>query len=321
LMALSGASLARIAEDNGVDLLYEASVGGGIPLIRPLRESLAGEQISQVIGILNGTTNYILTRMTEAGVDYQTALQEAQELGYAEANPKADVEGLDAAAKAAIIANLAFGSSVVAQDVQPEGITAITQTDIELARRLGFVVKLVAVISRHESGNAGVRVHPVMVPLDHPLASVRLSFNAVFVEGEDVGELMFYGRGAGGAPTASAVLGDLIDAAHNLRNGGAGRLARTGNASLWPLEEQSSAFYLTLEVKDSAGVLATVAAAFGQHDVSIRSMEQTGDRGAAQLVFVTHEAVEGNMKSLIETLRVSPVVNRVGNVIRVMEAQ
>ena len=319
LMALDGAKLAKLAEENDVDLLYEASVAGGIPLVRPLRESLAGERISRVVGILNGTTNYILTRMTEAGVDYKTALDEAQELGYAEADPTADVEGLDAAAKAAIIANLAFGASVDAQDVHPEGITSITANDIELARHLGYTVKLVGVISRHESGSAGVRVHPVMLPNDHPLASVRMSFNAVFVEGEDVGELMFYGRGAGGAPTASATLGDLIDAAHNLRHGGAGRLARPGNAALWPLEEQSSAFYLTLDVVDAAGVLAAVAQAFGEHDVSIRSMEQTGIRGEAHLVFVTHEAVEGNMQTLVKALHDLPVVRRVGNVIRVME--
>ncbi|MGH9149566.1 MAG: homoserine dehydrogenase, partial [Acidimicrobiales bacterium] len=212
LVATHGAELFDAARDAGVDLLFEAAVGGGIPVIRPLRESLAGERISRVMGIVNGTTNYILTRMGEAGTAYSEALAEAQRLGYAESDPSADVEGYDAAAKAAILASVAFGARVVAADVHREGITAVTASDIAFAARRGYVIKLLAV-AEQAGGAVAVRVHPALVPVTHPLAAVRDAFNAVFIEGEAVGELMLYGRGAGGRPTASAVLGDLIDAA------------------------------------------------------------------------------------------------------------
>ncbi|HLT70428.1 MAG TPA: homoserine dehydrogenase, partial [Acidimicrobiales bacterium] len=220
LLAVAGAELFAAAEAAGVDLLFEAAVGGGIPFIRPLRESLAGERIDRIMGIVNGTTNYILTRMTEEGVSYADALAEAQQLGYAERDPTADVEGHDAAAKAAIIASIAFGVRVVAGDVHDEGISGITTADIAYARKMGYVIKLLAIAEQvegpeGEAGEVAVRVHPAMVPADHPLASVRDSFNAIFVEGAAVGDLMFYGRGAGGSPTASAVLGDVIDAALN----------------------------------------------------------------------------------------------------------
>src|ERR1700682_6193188 len=223
LIANVGAELFEAASTAGVDLLFEAAVGGGIPPIRPLRESLAGERIRRVIGIVNGTTNYILTKMSEEGSAYQDALTEAQGLGYAERDPTADVEGYDAAAKAAILASVAFGVRVVAGDVYREGISSITSDDIAFARRLGYVIKLLAVIERTDDERIDVRVPPAMVPVTHPLASVRDSFNAVFIEGDAVGELMLLGRGAGGMPTASAVLGDLLDAAHNLRSGGAAR--------------------------------------------------------------------------------------------------
>src|SRR5688500_13466100 len=219
LLAKHGAELFEAAERAGVDLLFEAAVAGGIPIIRPLRESLVGERITRVMGIVNGTTNYILTRMTEAGASYAEALAEAQALGFAEADPTADVEGHDAGAKAAIIASIAFGVAITAGDVDHEGITGITEVDIEFAGKMGYVVKLLAVAEQTDAGAIGVHVHPAMVPLEHPLAAVRESFNAIFVEGASVGDLMFYGRGAGGGPTASAILGDLIDAAINRHKG------------------------------------------------------------------------------------------------------
>ena len=233
LVATLGEELFAVAESSGVDLLFEAAVAGAIPLMRPLRESLVGERIDRVMGIVNGTTNYILSQMADHGATYHDALADAQSLGYAERDPTADVEGYDAGAKAAIIASIAFGTRVVAGDVFHEGISGITPTDIDFARRLGYVIKLLAVCERFEDGSVAVRVHPAMVPEAHPLASVRDSFNAVFVEGQAVGELMFYGRGAGGFPTASAVLGDVIDAALNRTKGHLGdhRCARPRHGS------------------------------------------------------------------------------------------
>jgi homoserine dehydrogenase len=320
LVATSGPELFAAAGAAGVDLLFEAAVGGGIPLIRPLRESLAGERISRVIGIVNGTTNYILTRMTEDRASYADALAEAQTLGYAEADPTADVEGFDAAAKAAILASIAFGVGVKVSDVHREGISTVTVGDIEFAERLGFVIKLLAIAERvGDSHDAvAVRVHPTMLPKTHPLAAVRESFNAVFIEGEAVGELMLYGRGAGGMPTASAVLGDLIDAGHNLRSGGSGRTLMAGEARLTPLEELRSAFYLSIEVADRPGVLAAVAGVFGTHGVSIRSMEQHGLSHEARLVFITHTARERDMQATLASLRELDAVDRVGSLIRVV---
>jgi homoserine dehydrogenase len=320
LIANVGAELAELAHANNVDLLYEAAVGGGIPIIRPLRESLAGEDIERVMGIVNGTTNYILTRMAEEGIDYAAALAEAQGHGYAERDPTADVEGFDAAAKAAILAGIAFGARIVAGDVYSEGISNVTREDMAMAARLGYVIKLLAIVERESKKRVGVRVHPTMVPVDHPLASVRLSFNALFVEGDAAGELMFYGRGAGGGPTASAVLGDLIDAAHNLKAGKAGRMAIADDARLWPIDEQSSAFYMSIDVSDRPGVLAAVAGRFGDHDVSIRSMEQVeGTSGLARLIIITHTALEGDVRAMLHDLRTLDDVKHVGNVIRVME--
>ena len=327
LVANVGQELFETAAVAGVDLLFEAAVGGGIPLIRPLRESLAGERIRRVTGIVNGTTNFILTRMSEEGATYADALAEAQQLGYAERDPTADVEGYDAGAKAAILASIAFGARVVAGDVYREGISGITAADIAFASRLGFVVKLVAVAEGFE-GETGeipevaVRVHPAMVPRTHPLAAVRDSFNAVFIEGESVGELMLYGRGAGGMPTASAVLGDLIDAAHNLRAGGAGRSIHPSPARLRSIDDLSSAYYLELEVADEPGVLEKVAGVLGRNRVSISSMEQdelSVEGGAqARLVFITHRALERSVQACITELRALDVVHRVGTLLRVL---
>jgi homoserine dehydrogenase len=318
LLANFGEELFEAAETAGVDLLFEASVAGGIPLMRPLRESLAGERIRRVMGIVNGTTNYVLTRMTEEGSSFADALAEAQRLGYAERDPTADVEGFDAAAKAAIIASIAFGARVVAGDVYREGITHVTPDDIAAAGELGFVVKLLAVAEEHD-GQVGVRVHPAMVPLDHPLATVRGSYNAVFIEGDAVGQLMLLGRGAGGGPTASAVLGDLIDAAKNLRSGSRGAtLGTLHRAPIRPIDETASQFYLSLDAADRPGVLAAIAGVFGRHRVSIQSMQQKGQGAEARLIFVTHLAREAAMAATIHEVRELDVVQRVGSLLRVV---
>jgi homoserine dehydrogenase len=318
LLANHGAELFEAADAAGVDLLFEAAVAGGIPLIRPLRESLVGERIERVLGIVNGTTNYILTKMAEEGTGYAEALAEAQELGYAERDPTADVEGYDAGAKAAIIASIAFGAKVVAGDVYHEGISGLTPSDIAYAARLGYVVKLLAIAERDPDGSVGVRVHPAMVPTTHPLASVRESYNAVFVEGEAVGSLMFYGRGAGGSPTASAVLGDLIDAAANLRKGAHASLGSLAKVAIRSIDDARSEYYLNIEVVDQPGVLAAVAATFGDHGVSIRAMEQEGLGDEARLVFITHTAVERDVQATLHDLRGLDAVRRVVSVLRVI---
>ncbi len=319
LVANFGLELHAAAGESGAEILYEASVGGGIPLVRPLRESLAGERITRVMGIVNGTTNYILTKMTEDGASYGVALEEAQSLGYAERDPTADVDGYDAAAKGAILATIAFGQAVVAGDVHREGIRSITAADIARARRLGFVVKLLVVAERDFEDRISVRAHPALVPATHPLASVRDAFNAVFIEGDAVGELMLYGRGAGGRPTASAVLGDLVDAAHG-RAGGDKRVAMAAlpPARLIPIGELQSAYYLSIEVLDRPGVLAQVAGVFGEHGVSIRSMEQHGLGDEAQLIFHTHDVREADMQATIENLEKLSSVDRVGTLLRVV---
>ena len=321
LIAKHGAELFQAAEEAGVDLLFEAAVAGGIPIIRPLRESLVGERITRVMGIVNGTTNYILTRMTEAGASYADALAEAQALGYAEADPTADVEGYDAGAKAAIIASIAFGASVTADDVHHEGITGITEVDIAYAAKMGFVIKLLAVAEQGDDGAIGVQVHPAMVPLEHPLAAVRESFNAIFVEGAAVGDLMFYGRGAGGPPTASAILGDLVDAAINRHKGSHASVGQLSTAVLRPIDDAESAYYLDVQVQDRPGVLAQVAGVFGDHGVSIRSMEQEGLGGEARLIFVTHRAREAAVRATLAGLSALDAVDRIGSVLRVVGHQ
>jgi homoserine dehydrogenase len=317
LLANVGGELFAAAERSGVDLLFEAAVAGGIPLIRPLRESLVGERITRVMGIVNGTTNYILTRMTDDGVSYHDALAEAQSLGYAECDPTADVEGFDAGAKAAVIASIAFGARVVAGDVYHEGISGLTGADIAFAGRLGYVVKLLAVAERYD-GEICVRVHPAMVPIHHPLASVRDSYNAVFIEGDAVENLMFYGRGAGGLPTASAVLGDLIDAAGNLRKGVGASLGSLAKARLRPIDEIESEYYLNIEVDDRPGVLAAVARVFADNGVSIRAMEQDGLGDEARLIFITHTARERDVQATLHGLRGLDAVDRVGTLLRVV---
>jgi homoserine dehydrogenase len=319
LLANVGPELYAAADRNGVDLLFEAAVAGGIPLIRPLRESLRGEPITRVMGILNGTTNFILTKMTEDGADYGEALAEAQELGYAERDPTADVEGFDAGAKAAIIATIAFGANVVAGDVYHEGISGVTAADIAVARRLGYEVKLLGIAEQDaESGEVSVRVHPAMVPQHHPLASVRESFNAVFVEGAAVGQLMFYGRGAGGNPTASAVLGDVIDAAVNLSTGSHASMGTSGRAKIRGIDETSAEYLISLEVADQPGVLHAVTGAFAANDVSIRAAEQEGNGPDARLVFITHDAREADVQATVRELRDLDAVLRVGGFIRVI---
>jgi homoserine dehydrogenase len=322
LLANHGAELYAAASAAGVDLLFEAAVAGGIPILRPLRESLAGEDVRRIMGIVNGTTNFILTRMSEQGTGYGEALAEAQELGYAERDPTADVEGFDAGAKAAILASLAFGAKVVAGDVYHEGISNISATDIEFAGRLGYVIKLLAVAELVPvpggPDEVAVRVHPAMVPLAHPLAGVRDSFNAVFVEGSAVGDLMFYGRGAGGDPTGSAVLGDLVDAAVNLRKGTHADLLTLTRRPIRPIDELHSSYYVNLDVVDKPGVLRAVAEAFERHAVSIRSLEQEGVGADARLIFITHQAREADVQATLEDLRALDVIHRITSVLRVI---
>lgn len=319
LLANVGTELFEAADRAGVDLLFEAAVAGGIPIVRALRESLRGEPIRRVMGIVNGTTNYILTKMTDHGASYESALAEAQQLGYAERDPTADVEGFDAGAKAAIMASIASGSKVVAGHVYHEGIAHVSVADIEVARRLGYVVKLLAIIDLDaDDGTVAVRVHPAMVPATHPLASVRDSYNAVFVEGEAVGSLMFYGRGAGGTPTASAVLGDVIDAALNLAKGTHGSLGTFGRAQIRPIDETRSEYLLGLEVLDEPGVLHAVTGVLAANGVSIRAAEQEGLGPEARLVFITHEAKESAIQTTVQGLRELPAVANVTGLLRVV---
>jgi homoserine dehydrogenase len=319
LLANHGVELFGTADRENVDLLFEAAVAGGIPLVRVLRESLRGEPIRRVLGIVNGTTNFILTKMTDDGADYGAALAEAQRLGLAERDPTADVEGYDAGAKAAIIASIAFGAEVVAGDVYHEGISQITPADIDVARRLGYVVKLLGIAELDAaSGEVAVRVHPAMVPVHHPLASVRESFNAVFVEGHAVGSLMFYGRGAGGLPTASAVLGDVIDAAVNLTKGTHGTLGSFAKATIRPIDETTAEYLLGLDVADEPGVLHAVTGVFARHGVSIRAAEQEGNGPDARLVFITHDAKESAVQATLRGLRELDVVHHVGGLLRVI---
>jgi homoserine dehydrogenase len=321
LLAEDGVALHAAAAKAGVDLYYEAAVAGAIPLLRPLRESLAGDQLRRVVGIVNGTTNYILSRMAETGAGFAEALAEATELGYAEADPTADVDGFDAAAKAAILASLAFHSPVSASDVYREGISAVTATDVARAAEIGCTVKLLAICEKVGNGNGGsiaVRVHPAMIPTAHPLAAVGGAFNAVFVEAEAAGQLMFYGQGAGGEPTASAVLGDLVAVARNRLAGVAGP-GTTGYAGLpvRPMDQTPTRYHVSLDVADKPGVLATVAQEFAQHGVSISTVRQDGRGDAATLVIVTHKAPDAALSATVAALRGMPAVRGVTSVLRV----
>jgi homoserine dehydrogenase len=317
LLSTRGRELFDASDTKGLDLYFEAAVGGGIPLVRPLKESLTGERLTSIIGIVNGTTNYVLTRMSEDGMSFAEALGEAQRLGYAEADPTADVDGHDAAAKCAILASIAFNARVVPGDVYREGIGTVTTEDIEFARRLGYVVKLLAIAELHEE-RVAARVHPAMIPSGHPLAAVRDAFNGVFVEGPNVGELMFYGRGAGGEPTATAVVGDLVTVARNLLAGARGVgctcfLERT----VRPMSEMEGQYYILLRVEDRPGVLAEIASVFGRNDVSIKSVWQEGTGADAQLVFITHRAREGSFQQAVTELGGVRAVEEVRSILRV----
>jgi homoserine dehydrogenase len=321
LLAEDGPTLFEAAEKAGRDLYYEAAVAGAIPILRPLRESLAGDRVTRVLGIVNGTTNYILDKMDSTGAGFEEALEEAQDLGYAEADPTADIEGFDAAAKAAILASLAFHSRVTAADVHREGITDVTAADIASAAQMGSVVKLLAIaelVDTDGTEGVSVRVHPAMIPRSHPLASVREAFNAVFVESRAAGQLMFYGPGAGGAPTASAVLGDLVTVARNRLSDtrGAGESAYADRFVL-PMGETRTRYHIAVDVDDRAGVLAEIASAFAEEDVSIQTLRQEGRGADAQLVIVTHDATDAQLSSTVVRLRGLGPVREVSSVMRV----
>jgi homoserine dehydrogenase len=325
LLAEDGATLFAAAEKAGVDLYFEASVAGAIPIIRPLRESLVGDEITSVIGIVNGTTNFILDKMDTDGAGFAETLTEAQELGYAEADPTADVEGFDAGAKAAILASLAFHTRVTAADVYREGITEVSASDIASAKAIGCVVKLLAIcqLAETDGGRDGdrsvsVRVHPAMIPRNHPLAGVGGAYNAVFVESRSAGRLMFYGPGAGGSPTASAVLGDLVTVARNRVRGAVGPGESSYAARpVADIGRVTTRYHLSLEVADVAGVLARIAQVFAQHDVSIQTVRQNGRGDEAQLVIVTHRASDAALSATVASLRGLDVVRDVTSVMRV----
>ncbi|MEV0969775.1 homoserine dehydrogenase [Microtetraspora glauca] len=319
LLAEDGATIHRAARENGADLYFEASVAGAIPLLRPLRESMAGDRVQRVLGIVNGTTNYILDKMDSSGASFTDALEEAQALGYAEADPTADVEGFDAAAKAAILAGIAFHSRVTAADVHREGITEITAADVASAKAMGYVIKLLAICARSDDGRSvGVRVHPAMIPRSHPLAGVREAYNAVFVEAESAGRLMFYGAGAGGAPTASAVLGDIVAVARNrIANTRGPEESTYADLRVHPMGESVTRCHVSLDVADKPGVLARVADIFAKHDVSIQTVRQEGRGDDAQLVLVTHRASDAALSATIESLREMDIVRAVAGVMRV----
>ncbi len=321
VVAQFGKDLFDMAEAHHVDFMFEASVGGGIPIITPLKQCLTANRISEVLGIVNGTTNYMLTKMSECGADYDTVLKEAQEKGYAEADPTADVEGLDAARKAAILASLAFNTRVQFKDVSVEGITRITPVDIEYAKELGYVVKLLAVGKHDPDKGVDVRVHPVFLSKNHPLASINGVFNAIFIRGNAIGEAMFYGPGAGSLPTASAVVADIIDVARNIRSQCQGRVLCTclDSKPFCPIEETESSYYIRLLVDDKPGVLGTIATVFGTEEVSLKSVIQTKRAipEHAEIVAVTHEVKHLNILHAEKRLNELSVVDKICNVIRV----
>ena len=327
LMAQSTGELAQAAEKARVDLYFEAAVAGAIPVIRPLTQSLAGDSVLRVAGIVNGTTNYILSAMNDTGASYEDALADASALGYAEADPTADVEGYDAAAKAAILASIAFHTRVTADDVYREGITKVSAADFESAKALGCNIKLLAICERLTSGKGkqrvSARVYPALVPLDHPLASVNGAFNAVVVEAEAAGRLMFYGQGAGGAPTASAVMGDLVMAARNRVQGGRGpRESKYAKLPIASIGAIPTRYYVNMNVKDQPGVLSAVAAEFSRHEVSIAEVRQEGmtdhegEPCGARIVVVTHQATDAALSETVEALAELDVVQNINSVLR-----
>lgn len=319
LIALHGQELFETAEKNNVDFLFEASVGGGIPIIRPLKQCLAANNIRLIYGIVNGTTNYMLSKMSLEGREYEDVLKEAQAKGYAEANPASDVEGLDAARKLAILASIAFNTRLTINDVYVEGITKISARDIEYARELGYVIKLLA-IGKEENGEVEVRVHPALVPIHHPMASVNDVYNAIFVRGDAVGDTMFYGRGAGELPTASAVVGDIMEAARNLLCGTPCRIGCTcyEEKKVRDIKDTASKFYVRMKVVDKPGVLAAIASVFGNQEVSLASVIQKRNIGPlAEIVWVTHRARERNMQDALQIIGGLSIVAEISNVIRV----
>ena len=320
LIASKGNELIDLAQQLGAQLYYEAAVGGAIPIIRPLRESLAGDKINRVMGIVNGTTNYILDQMDSKNLDFQVALKDAQQLGYAEADPTADIEGFDAASKAAILASLAFHSDVPVEKVHREGITSVTAEQIKTARAAGYALKLLAIGERVDSGLV-VRVHPSLIPLSHPLAAVRGAYNAVFVEAESAGRLMFYGAGAGGKQTASAVLGDLVSAAKRHLAGGPGLASSThANLEVLPVQATRTRFQITLRVSDQPGVLSSIAGEFAKQGISVETVAQTvssDSEAAAILTIMTHIASEGDLEKVVDSLSKNKAVVSVESVLRV----
>ena len=317
VLSTAGKELFDAADAAQRDVRFEAAVGGGIPLIAPLKESLAGERVRRMLGIVNGTTNYVLTQMSEHGWTFEDALAEAQRLGYAEADPTADIDGFDAAAKCAILASIAFNTRVVASDVYREGIARITPQDIADAARLGYMVKLLA-IAELEDDEVSARVHPAMIPAAHPLAAVRDANNAVFVEGAKVGQLMFYGPGAGGDATATSVIGDLVQVARNLAFGGrAIGCTCVLDRPIRPMDATTGQYYLNLHVEDRPGVLAEIAEAFAHNGVSIERVWQEGFAEEATLVFITHRAQEGAFQKTVAELRDRTSVRAVASLLRV----
>ncbi|MFF4217836.1 homoserine dehydrogenase [Streptomyces nondiastaticus] len=319
LLAQDGAALHAAAEQHGVDLYYEAAVAGAIPLVRPLRESLAGDKVNRVLGIVNGTTNFILDKMDSSGAGYSEALDEATALGYAEADPTADVEGFDAAAKAAILAGIAFHTRVRLDDVYREGMTEVTAADFASAKQMGCTIKLLAICERAADGRSvTARVHPAMIPLTHPLASVRGAYNAVFIEADAAGQLMFYGPGAGGSPTASAVLGDIVAVCRNkvAEATGPGESAYT-RLPVSTMGEVVTRYHISLDVADKPGVLAQVATVFAEHGVSIDTVRQQGKDGEASLVVVTHRAADAALSATVDALRKLDTVRGVASIMRV----
>ena len=318
LLAKDGAALYEAASNANVDLYYEAAVAGAIPILRPLRESLVGDQVLRIMGIVNGTTNYILTKMDESGTAFSDALKQAQDLGFAEADPTADVEGFDAADKAAILAGLAFHSRVTDKDVYREGITKITAADVKVAKAMDMVIKLLAITELTSEGEISVRVHPALISRNHPLASVRESFNAVFVQAKSAGEMMFYGRGAGGEPTASAVLGDLVAIARHKVLGGIGpKESDYASLKIAAIGQTKTRYLIRLNVADKPGVLESVSHVFASHGVSIQTVRQSGIGDKAELIVMTHSSTELALATTVKELGKLPVVTDVASVLRV----
>ena len=318
LLAQSGAELYAAADNANVDLYYEAAVAGAIPILRPLRESLVGDQVLRIMGIVNGTTNYILTKMDESGTAFEDALKQAQALGFAEADPTADVEAIDAASKAAILAGLAFHSRVSDSDVYREGITKITATDVKVAKAMDMVIKLLAIAELTPGGEISVRVHPALISRTHPLASVRESFNAVFVEAKSAGQLMFYGKGAGGEPTASAILGDLVAVARHKVSGGIGpKESDYADLKIAKIGQTKTRYLIRLNVADKPGVLESVAHVFASHGVSIQTVRQTGAGDKAELIVMTHSSTESALSETVKDLSKLAAVTDVASVLRV----